>query len=79
MNFEVLRVESPIPELGAQVGDSLVVDLTLPNPVVLRRVLSPASAPGLARAVWAGALVPTSGTRSATLALVAQLSRDGAA
>lgn len=41
MAFAVFRVVRSIPDLGARSGDSIVVDLSLPNPVVIRRALPP--------------------------------------
>lgn len=41
MAFAVFRVVRAIPDLGARAGDSIVVDLSLPNPVVIRRPIPP--------------------------------------
>ena len=41
MPFAVLRVTRDLPDLGARRGDTIVIDHSLPNPVVLRRALPP--------------------------------------
>lgn len=45
----ILRLVRPVPELGGQVGDLLLIDPTSPDEVVLRR---PSHNVGLALDIW---------------------------